>query len=183
MKFIVYPRWRAEQYTSDSRYAVISVTDKDQADAALRSDPNRLATLRLKFDDVECDNHYDLGTVAMTDAQADQVVAFVEAHCQSVAQFIIHCEAGISRSRGIALGLSNAYRLSKDAADEHLKRGVPNRHVARAILRAYERRHGLDTLPSAFENMPVCDVHGDHARWRFEDGKPICLVCKLVETQ
>lgn len=94
-------------------YAVISITDPVEKHPILISAPQRRGVLRLKFYDV--DHLTRLSAVAsrigaFTPEMARQVVQFVrDQMTQGTGLFVVHCEAGVSRSAGVAAALSRFF--------------------------------------------------------------------------
>lgn len=71
-----------------------------------------------------------------TDQQADQILRFIDKYSKDVDLIVVHCEAGISRSSGIAGALS----LLINGSDEYyFKKYIPNMFVYRKILNMYMR--------------------------------------------
>lgn len=68
--------------------------------------------------------------------------------------WIIHCEAGISRSPGVALGLSKFLKFDTDM--EELERMFPchNRHVRRLVENAMQKR--IDELTEELDKQAGC---------------------------
>lgn len=54
--------------------------------------------LTLNFDDIEHPQH---GAKLMNEAQADAIIWFIEKHRNDVSTLLIHCFAGISRSKAV----------------------------------------------------------------------------------
>lgn len=66
---------------------------------------NMVDKIFVKFDDVEC----DFGSyVSMSDEDAKNIVDFVFKH-NDVNNIVVHCDAGISRSAGVAAALSKIF--------------------------------------------------------------------------
>lgn len=66
---------------------------------------NMVDKIFLKFDDVEC----DFGSyVSMSDEDAKNILDFVFKH-KDVENIVVHCDAGISRSAGVAAALSKIF--------------------------------------------------------------------------
>lgn len=110
MEFRVMNRHQAEQYVSqkrDEKYAVISISNVHGDRVFLQKiavpDCGMIACLSLAFDDVYIGESYG---IAMTDFQAQAIIGFVEGKLDKVDFFIVHCEAGQSRSAGVAAALS-----------------------------------------------------------------------------
>jgi len=101
--------------------------DEDHAGAMLPPDEFRLEVLRLRFDD------YDDWPIGLTDRQRAHVALYSPEQAAQVAafvkgwqvNFVIHCDAGISRSQGMA----NAIHDHLDVPVKHFRPGMPNRLV------------------------------------------------------
>lgn len=139
-EIIVLSRQEAERKIFGPLDAVISIhgTHAPEDDTPANLNASRL--LRLQFDDItdisECK-----GCILMTDEQADQIVQFVKEQ-ESANRFFVHCFAGISRSAGVAAGLSGlglvVWPAANDevwGADGMIKRFVPNPHVKTLLMR------------------------------------------------
>lgn len=103
---------------------------EDASSAALMADEFRLDVLRLRFHDL------DEWPIGLTDRdrahvalyspeQAAQVAAFVRAWPK--VDIVIHCDAGISRSQGMAEAIAE----HKGVKAKHSGPGAPNRYVFR----------------------------------------------------
>lgn len=98
---------------------------EDASSAALMPDEFRLDVLRLRFDDLET---WPMGyadrdrahTALYSPEQAAQVAAFVRAWPR--ADIVVHCDAGISRSQGMA----EAIAKHKGVKARHSGPGMPN---------------------------------------------------------
>jgi predicted protein tyrosine phosphatase len=66
--------------------------------------------LRLDFHDTSPYARPHAAAQALTAAQADAVVAFVERH-RARRRLVLHCSAGLSRSRSMAAALASAFGL------------------------------------------------------------------------
>lgn len=137
MKLLVLSRAEVAKYRCDVPHVVISVTDPRAKRAFLPKNPLRREVLRLEFDDV---GPGPVFAIAMSEDHARQVAEFVTKHAD-VEMFVIHCEAGISRSAGIAaaLGLYFDRDDSQFYQDPHTGEGCPfypNSHVKSLVMRA-----------------------------------------------
>ena len=92
--------------------AVISITDADlptrfrnTKHPELRNDPSNgiKALCRLRFDDVEAN-----GENGISDEDAQEIVSFVNTVAVKLDKLIVHCEAGVSRSAGVAAAIMKA---------------------------------------------------------------------------
>ena len=140
MKFIVLSRREAEKFTSNTPYVVLSAVDPGSPVPRLQRDENRVGRLLREFHDVGNLGEADDGrSTPVSRDDADTICAFyVRARERDIATMIVHCEAGISRSRGIALALAT---IDGDPSD-HLEAGKPNHSVVHAVLDGWERRTG-----------------------------------------
>jgi predicted protein tyrosine phosphatase len=99
-EFVVLSREDAEDYQPRSREICISISDPDAPPARVSS--RFAAVLRLNFDDV-------------TERGEPTDILFAEDHAREISDFldkwpsaervVVHCNAGVSRSPGVALGL------------------------------------------------------------------------------
>ena len=100
---------------------------------------NCLAGLHFRLDDVdEADNN----SVPINDGQAKTIYSFVKALYSSIDVLLINCEAGISRSAGVASAI--ACFLYKDDMAFISRTGVlphPNRAVFWSIMRVAISSH------------------------------------------
>jgi predicted protein tyrosine phosphatase len=128
MWFLVLSRPRVARVTPNVPYIVISITDPDRPEAVIAECPLRMAVLRLAFDDVDV-----AGSIwkAPSEEDAEAIVRFV-AERRSMADLIVcQCEAGMSRSAGVAAALS---RWLNGHDEEFFERYLPNRRIYRLIL-------------------------------------------------
>lgn len=130
---LVMSRREAEALFSvptNSDIACISITDNNAPEANLRFCNRRL---NLSFDDVERDDVAAMahGLVPISTRQAEEVVRFAQS---TTGPLVVHCEAGISRSAGVAAGLL-ALNEESDERDLYV-RTVPNATCKVRVLRA-----------------------------------------------
>ena len=80
---------------------VISIDDVGFPTTPIDIDnPNILGMLKLWFSDVDYQDAY-----AMTDEDAQKIVAFVKRYLPLRPEILVHCAAGVSRSAGVAAAL------------------------------------------------------------------------------
>jgi len=101
---VVLSREDAEFYEPGPNEICISISDPDAPPAGVS--PQFAAVLRLNFDDV-------------TERGADSDILFAADHARAIVDFvdlwpdadrlIVHCNMGVSRSPGVALGLCDAH--------------------------------------------------------------------------
>ena len=119
----------------DFKTAIISITDTDKADVVFdKNEVNGIrAVLRLKFDDVERDYKNEH---CITKEDAENIVKFVNKNKNKVDKFIVHCEAGVSRSAGVGAAIMKALHGDDwDVFKNPLK--CPNMKCYRTVLNAF----------------------------------------------
>ena len=81
-------------------YAVISIQDTAHGGFGFELKPNAYCfdVLTVYFDDIEKPQQ---GATLMTNEQADEIIRFIEKHRNDVSTLLIHCFAGISRSKAV----------------------------------------------------------------------------------
>lgn len=95
-----------------------------------------------EFDDVEVDEN------GITQAQANEIVEFVKAHEEDVESIVVHCDAGISRSSGIAAAISY-WKFGDDKQIFGDKRYSPNMRCYIFMLKAF----GYEMTPEFKEEI------------------------------
>jgi predicted protein tyrosine phosphatase len=96
-----------------------------------------LARLNLHFKDTM---RYEVHEQGFSDAQAVEVADFVEKWLLDSDRIVIHCEAGMSRSAGIAVGLARYLLTDEDEKQVRDKKPHFNLDVAQKIWRVYQKR-------------------------------------------
>jgi predicted protein tyrosine phosphatase len=104
LAFHVLSRADAECYQPRGVEACISIGDPGAAPAQLSH--AFVAVLRLAFNDIVSDP--GPGDVLFAPEHAREIIRFVD-QCPRVDRFVVHCGAGVSRSPGVALGVSDAF--------------------------------------------------------------------------
>ena len=129
----------------DFKTAIISITDTDKADVIFeKNEINGIrAVLRLKFDDVERDYKNEH---CITKEDAENIVKFVNKNKNKVDEFIVHCEAGVSRSAGVGAAIMKALNGDDwDVFKNPLK--CPNMKCYRTVLNAFADAGYFDEDP------------------------------------
>lgn len=108
MRLIVRPRYAVNSLDLDVRHAVISISDPPPygEPARLNKCWGQEAVGRWAFwdlDETYAGDHAGL----MQPQQAEEIWAFVHEWKEKVEAFVIHCEAGASRSPSIAMALAD----------------------------------------------------------------------------
>ena len=120
--------WRSPRITA--AHIWISISEPGWAPPNLAPNTQRLATLDLWFHDItEPRVGYDLMSVE----QARDITGFVTTWKDKVSLIVVNCEAGISRSAGVAAALDRwLNQQDRFSADPHY---FPNAHVLRLLCR------------------------------------------------
>ena len=119
-------------------YAVLSITDPQYRHPALKRDDSRQAVLQIAFSDVG-ERAARLKTTsphitAFTPEFAAQVADFVSEQVRGgTGLLVINCEAGMSRSAGIAAAVSQFYNDDEMFYFAHYR---PNEWVRNLVLEA-----------------------------------------------
>lgn len=101
----VFGRSTAEKYVPIHNEVVISI--RCFGDDIARLNPDFKDYLYLEFDD--CKTSRD--GVEINDVQVYKTVEFVRKHIDVADRIVIHCFAGISRSRSIAAAIADGFNL------------------------------------------------------------------------
>lgn len=127
-------------------HIIISITDPKADLPEFDTNPNRIAVLGLHFydidfskkiiadDEVEIRKQYGFGL--FTDDQAKEVVSFVRQHREAADILLVHCDAGVSRSAGVAAAVLKATTGSDEQIFKN-RRYLPNMWVYRKVLNAF----------------------------------------------
>jgi predicted protein tyrosine phosphatase len=140
MKIIAISAREAEVAKFTTEHIAISIgTDKN---IQLPPNEKRKGTLELLFDDLDTDKYSDIDFSNLlissrkprlfTKVMAKSILVFVEDFPET--SIVINCEAGVSRSAGVAAALSKIY-LGDD--QNFFKTHYPNMRVYRMILNEY----------------------------------------------
>jgi predicted protein tyrosine phosphatase len=137
-------------------HAIISITDPKYDLPEFEPNECRIAVLGQRFYDIDfskkiiADDESEIrrlyGFGLFTDEQADEIVAFVRQHQKRIKLMLVHCDAGVSRSSGVAAAILKA----TTGSDERIfndRRYLPNMWVYRKVLNAWykEESHGGET--------------------------------------
>lgn len=123
---VVLSQRLAEQFRSAQPWAAISVATWPTRFANL-DQTNRVGLLQLAFWDASS------GAGVFSKEQAATVLDFVRDHWDRAGTFLIHCEAGLSRSPAVAAAVSHVmygYGAERSWFDQYNL----NRHVYSAVL-------------------------------------------------
>ena len=142
----VMSRENAVKYSFDThkeKVAVLSISDSDKEFPRLENNPDNgiIWRCKVKFDDVEKGEKH-----CITEEDALNIYSFVTSVAESYDTLIVHCEAGVSRSAGVAAAIMKA--INGDDWDVFSNpKYVPNMTCYRTVLNTFfqieEDRRGL----------------------------------------
>ena len=117
----------------DVTSAVISISDCDKSSPVLENNTNNgiMARCKLKFDDVERGANNCIAEI-----DAFNIVEFVVNTAKSYDLLIVHCEAGVSRSAGVAAAVMKAVNGDDFKVFDN-PRYIPNMTCYRTVLTAF----------------------------------------------
>lgn len=128
-------------------HIVISITDNKSDFPEIDSTDKCLGILRLKFGDVDDHKFADrMGVSLFNGEQAQAILGFVKAHYNDVETIIVNCDAGISRSSGVALAIHRIFNLRPEEISANPK-FHPNFHVVNTLQRVFYRQAMEETHP------------------------------------
>jgi len=133
MKFLVMSEREILNYNVKEPHIIISIKSPDSNRPIIPYRPNCLEILYLEFHDLDgvhfpSSVDYEL----ISSSQAKKVWEIVNIYKDKISLIICQCEAGISRSAGVAGALSKVLN-GKDT--EIFKKYLPNMLVYRTILK------------------------------------------------
>ena len=129
--FEVRSAYNAALFRCDRPWAAISITT--EGDFPPLSEDNRQGLLQLAFADTADSDRPD----AFTTVLATELLNFVEEVWDRVEVLLIHCEAGLSRSPGVAAALSQIYYGDDGQWFEY---DFPNTLVYHLLVEGHKRR-------------------------------------------
>ncbi len=120
-------------YRLPFKTAIISITDPDSVDNSFGKSENLVAVLKLKFEDV-CSGYPG----CMTEEDARKIVDFVNSVEDKIDLLVVHCEAGISRSAGVAAAISR-FKHGDDSWVFDSGKYIPNMHCYKLVLQEFHK--------------------------------------------
>lgn len=140
MKVTVRSREGAIVYPYDPNTILISIESPLATySREIPDHPNIVEKLTLKFHDIEEVLKDTDGNVynPMSVEQAHEIVEFVGKHYNNIENIVVHCDAGISRSSGVAGAILKHY-FGDDSQIFDNPRYMPNMHCYRLVLDAFD---------------------------------------------
>lgn len=141
MKFKILSREGIKQYETNKKHIVISIADPEAEPVEILSDNPPLGILYLKFPDFDRPymKGYQYNHLLFDKYNAKDILKFVNQHKDSIELIVCQCEAGISRSAGVAGALSKILNGEDFYIFNHY---LPNRLVYNTILKE-AKKYGL----------------------------------------
>lgn len=141
MRFFVKSEREIQEFVTNEPHILISIKSPKSKGVDLFHLNSRIITLFLEFHDFDGDRYPKLKAnkeyVLFNKKQAIQILKFVKDNENRVDLVVCQCEAGISRSAGVAGALSKIYN-NDDMF--YFKKYVPNKYVYRTILNCYYKK-------------------------------------------
>jgi hypothetical protein len=113
MELRIFSRDAVERYEPEGVEICISITDP--AAPAAELSPGFAAVLRLAFSDIVAVESSE--DVLFAPDHASAIVGFVE-KWQHADRLVVHCQVGVSRSPGVALGICDGFGWPATALEE-----------------------------------------------------------------
>ncbi len=137
MEIYVYSRSALEAARPhEVPHIIISISSSPDDLARIRVNDQCRGVLRLSFPDADAPSELHGEETLFSKAKAEEIWKLVRAHQGSIERLIVHCDAGLSRSPGVAAAISKA--LTGDDSQYFGGRYRPNMRVYRTLLEAYD---------------------------------------------
>lgn len=141
MKFLVKSEREILDFFTYKKHILISIKSPDSKAIKLPILDSRIATLFLDFHDFDGDRYPEMiknpKFVLFKKKQAEIILGFVLANITKVDLIVCQCEAGISRSAGVAGALSKIFNNDDSF---YFKNYIPNKYVYNIILNCYYKK-------------------------------------------
>lgn len=132
MQFIIYNRNQMKDYKCNKKHLIISIKDPETEDSIIAQRDDCVGILYLAFHDFDdLSKDYPGRIVLFSKEHAKEILDFVAYPPVKVDIIICQCEAGISRSAGVAGALSKIINGDDKAI---FRQYLPNSLVYRTIL-------------------------------------------------
>lgn len=142
MRFKTFSRELIQKWVPSEDCLIISISDPNSDPIILNVNKFVKGVLRLSFHDIDNFPSELLplfereGIVLFSWKHADKIVRFVHNNLSEISLIACNCEAGVSRSRGIAAALSKAI-IGDDS--KVFQRGRPNLRVRSILLERWHK--------------------------------------------
>ena len=126
---LVLSRHEATDFVPTVPTIIISITSPEKELVQFAHSDRFVDILRLQFHDISQPNdEYRL----MNKEDAEKVIDFAYRYEQDAQLILVHCDAGISRSAGVAAGLS--WLFNNDDSHFYSRAFRPNAHCRRLVI-------------------------------------------------
>lgn len=173
------PRARAESvFTQPNPFAIISISTPFDSMNRFSHNPQCKEILHLVFDDIEDARE---GGLLMTEDDAKKVAEFCVRNIKrGVREFWVHCDAGISRSAGVAAAILK-YFTGDDTQIYDNPRYAPNSHCYRMVLNAFDGF--CQATNCVFFSMKTgkCVIPSGNNRNLYDDGGDFCCLSFITD--
>ncbi len=147
MQFIILSRREIKNYKCDKPHIIISIKDPETSDIEIIKRDNCIGILRLSFHDL---NRTCKDYKIFSKRDAKEILNFAAYPPIKVDIIICQCEAGISRSAGVAGALSKIINGDDKAI---FRQYLPNMLVYRTIMKEAYRDTELCNLLNEFNDL------------------------------
>lgn len=143
------------------KMAIISITDPDSKPANITRSPGFSGIIRMRFDDIEQDDFWHGKFLnAMRPWQAKEIADFVNKVEDKIDFLFVHCEAGVSRSAGVAAAIS-LVKFGTDKEFFNSGKYSPNMNCYKLTLEAF----GYKTDPLTLEELEKLNIQAIKERY------------------
>lgn len=133
MEFLVLSREQIKQYETNKKYIVISICDPEGKLVNIFSNNPPEGILYLRFPDFDKEGEgYKYNYLLFNKYNAKDILKFVNRYKDEIELIVCQCEAGVSRSAGVAGALS---KILNGDDSYFFKYYLPNRLVYRTIIK------------------------------------------------
>jgi len=133
---LVLSRTEAEVFVPAAPTAYVSIFTPGDMPAGFPHHQYICGVLKLAFPDLNIVDHPRLAPILFQPAQAASIRDFVQAaYDRGIRHFMIHCDAGISRSCGVASALDMVFNNAQELRPRYCCR---NSMVERMVLEAFK---------------------------------------------
>lgn len=147
MKFLVYNRDNIKNYATSDKHILIQAYCHDDYAEPIPHLLTRLDALQLQFDDWNAEqktliekeyphSEHAKTMIYFNEAHAKKLIRFVKKHLDKIDLIIVQCDAGISRSPGVAAALSKCLNGDDSYFFKHY---LPNSLVYSTILKEWNK--------------------------------------------
>ena len=133
---IVLSRQEAQMFVPAAPTSYVSIYTPGDDPAYFQPHTHIVGVLKIAFPDLNIDEHPRLAPILFNDGQAKVIKDFVQtAYDAGIRRFMIHCDAGISRSCGVASALDMVFNNAIALRPRYCCR---NSMVERKVLEAFK---------------------------------------------